>query len=64
MSTLKVKKIDSEVLFENGIISKIDIPIKVLGSGDISEKIEIESNMFSKSAIEKIEKAGGKAIFI
>ena len=57
LSTLKVKKIDSEVLFKNGIISKIDIPIKVLGSGDISEKIEIESNMFSKSAIEKIEKS-------
>ena len=28
------------------------------------KKIEIESNMFSKSAVEKIEKAGGKAIFI
>ena len=64
LSILKVKKIDSEVLFENGIISKIDIPIKVLGNGDINQKIEIESNMFSKSAIEKIEKAGGKAVFI
>jgi len=64
LSNLKVTKIDSEILFKNGMISKIDIPIKVLGNGKIEKKIEIESNMFSKSAVQKIEKAGGKAIFI
>ena len=64
LSKLKVVKIDSEVLFKNGIISKIDLPIKVLGNGDLDKKIEIESNMFSKTAVDKIEKSGGKAIFI
>tara|TARA_Y100000590_G_C15688411_1_gene1002496 strand:- start:1725 stop:2174 length:450 start_codon:yes stop_codon:yes gene_type:complete len=64
LSTIKATKIDSEVLFEKGIISKLDIPIKILGNGKLEKKIEIESNMFSKSAVEKIEKAGGKAIFI
>ena len=37
---------------------------KILGNGKLEKKIEIESNMFSKSAVEKLEKAGGKAIFI
>ena len=64
LSDLKGIKVDSELLFKNGIISKIDLPIKVLGNGNIDKKIEIESNMFSKTAVEKIEKAGGKAIFI
>ena len=64
LATLKATKIDSELLFKNGVISKVDVPIKVLGNGKIDKKIEIESNMFSKSAVEKIEKAGGKAIFI
>ena len=61
---LKVKKIDNIYMFEHGLIKKIDVPVKILSKGDIEKPIEISANSFSKNAIEKIEKAGGKAIFI
>ena len=61
---LKVQKINSEVLFEKGIIKKKDIPVKILGRGEFDKKMELSFNMFSKTAIDKIEKAGGKVIFI
>tara|TARA_B100001146_G_scaffold186062_1_gene169513 strand:- start:377 stop:826 length:450 start_codon:yes stop_codon:yes gene_type:complete len=64
LSKLKVTKLNSKVLFEKGIIKKQNIPVKVLGKGDFDKKMELSFNMFSKSAIEKIEKAGGKVIFI
>jgi len=34
--------------------------VKVLGIGELKAKLNISANAFSKSAIEKIEKAGGK----
>ena len=42
----------------------MDVPIKILGTGTIEKPLEISADMFSKSAIEKIEKAGGKAIYL
>jgi len=36
--------------------------IKVLGSGEISKALTIHAHKFSKSAVEKIAKAGGKAV--
>ena len=62
--SLKTLKIDSKILFDKGIIKKVDVPVKILGNGTIDKKVEMSFNMFSKSAIEKIEKAGGKVIFI
>ncbi len=50
------------LLIEKGILKKIKgrIPrIKILGMGEITKKIEVEGCSVSKSAIEKIEKAGG-----
>ena len=61
--SLGLKKVDIDILCEKGIISKKDIPVKILGVGDLKEPIEIIADMFSKSAIEKLEKVGGKAIF-
>ena len=55
---------NSEVLFKKGIIKKENVPVKVLGRGEFDKKVELSFNMFSKNAIEKIEKAGGKVIFI
>ncbi len=57
----KLSIIDSAVLADHGLASKKDL-IKVLGRGEIKTKIEIKAHGFSKSAIEKIEKIGGKAI--
>ena len=47
------------ILKENGLINSLLIPVKILGKGDITKKITVEANSFSKSAKEKIENAGG-----
>jgi len=49
-----------EVLMDNGLAGKNDV-VKVLGRGALTAKIEVSAHSFSKSAIEAIEKAGGKA---
>ena len=46
-------------LLELGVIKKLDAGLKVLGSGDLTRKIAVEAHVFSKSALEKIQKAGG-----
>ncbi|HOT98521.1 MAG TPA: 50S ribosomal protein L15 [bacterium] len=47
-------------LFEMGAISKSGVPLKVLGDGEVTKKITVSANAFSKSAQEKIEAAGGR----
>ncbi len=42
-----------------GLVRDADKPIKVLGRGDLGKKLEVHANKFSKSAADKIEKAGG-----
>jgi large subunit ribosomal protein L15 len=44
-----------------GIIRNSRLPIKVLGNGTIDKPYTVKANAFSKSAITKIEAAGGKA---
>ena len=61
--SLKIDKVDANILYEMGVIKKIEIPVKILGNGDVKNPVEITADMFSKSAIEKLEKAGGKAIY-
>ena len=51
----------ADSLLELGVIKKLGDGLKVLATGNISRKIEIEAHVFSKAAAEKIEKAGGKA---
>ena len=64
LNEIKSKKIDNSTLFEHGLIKKLNLPVKVLSRGNIDKAIEISANSFSKPAIDKIEKCGGKAIFI
>jgi large subunit ribosomal protein L15 len=54
-------EVTPELLVENGVIKKIGNGIKVLGNGELKKKLTVKSNSFSKSAIAKIEKVGGKA---
>ncbi|HLR20674.1 MAG TPA: 50S ribosomal protein L15 [Tissierellaceae bacterium] len=51
-----------ELLVEEGFIKqgKIKDGVKVLGNGELTKKITVKAQGFSKSAIEKIENAGGK----
>lgn len=55
-----IKIIDIQVLKEAGFIQKNDL-VKILGNGELTAKIEVKAHAFSKSAVEAIEKAGGKA---
>ncbi len=51
-------------LKEKGIIKKKSVPVKILASGEIEKKLKIEAHKFSKSAKEKIEKAGGEVVIL
>ncbi len=52
--------VTQEVLKEKNIISKIEPNgLKVLGNGELNKALQVKAVKFSKSAIEKIEKAGG-----
>jgi large subunit ribosomal protein L15 len=50
-----------EVMAILGLVKKETDPIVILGEGEISEALTIKAHRFSKSALEKIEAAGGKA---
>ncbi len=50
-----------EELYVAGLVSKKLDGVKVLGNGEISKKLTVKATAFSKSAISKIEAAGGKA---
>lgn len=50
-----------EMLKEAGIIKQIKDGVKVLGDGKLEKNITVQAHKFSKTAIEKIESAGGKA---
>lgn len=64
LSHLKLKKISPETLLEARMIRKQAVPLKVLGDGDVTKPLEVSAHAFSKSAIEKLEAAGGKAILL
>lgn len=57
-------KVTPEVLHAVGAVAKRTLPVKILGVGEMKAKLEVTAHAFSKSAAEKIEKAGGKAIII
>ncbi len=52
--------VSPEVLAKLGVVRKARALVKILGNGELKAKLNISANAFSKSAIEKIEKAGGK----
>ena len=55
-------EISPSILKKFGIIKYSLRPVKILAHGELSKKVNIVASAFSKSAIEKIEKNGGKAI--
>ena len=61
---LDLKKIDIDTLYDKGVINKKSIPVKILGNGEIKNSVEISAHFFSQSSIKKIEKAGGKVIYL
>ncbi len=51
--------LNSDLLKKLNLINKNSIKLKILGSGVIKDKITIEADLASKSAVEKLEKIGG-----
>lgn len=62
LELINLNKIDANILAEKGVVKSAFASIKILGNGELSKSIEVTASSFSKSALEKIEKAGGKAI--
>jgi large subunit ribosomal protein L15 len=56
--------IDEKVLRETGLVKGRIERIKILGGGELKKKLTVSAHVFSKSAANKIEKAGGKAVVI
>jgi large subunit ribosomal protein L15 len=52
--------INMDLLKKLKLVNKNSQKLKILGTGNIKEKINIEADLISKSAVEKLEKAGGK----
>ena len=52
---------NADRLIELGAIRKVGDGLKILGTGQLTRKITVEAHQFSKSALDKIQKAGGTA---
>lgn len=50
-----------ESLVESGIVKKLNAGLKILGNGDLTRKISVKAHVYSRSALGKIQKAGGSA---
>jgi len=49
-----------ETLFEKRLIRKKNLPVKILGQGDLDKPLHIRAHAFSKTAMEKIQSVSGK----
>ncbi|MBA7686832.1 MAG: hypothetical protein GH143_01325 [Calditrichaeota bacterium] len=63
-AALKIDRVDPAILKERGIIKHADVPVKVLGDGELSSAVEVAAHRFSRSAKEKVEKSGGKVVVL
>jgi large subunit ribosomal protein L15 len=51
--------VDLAALKSTGLAKKRDVPVKILGRGELNKKLTVHAHLFSKSARERIESAGG-----
>jgi large subunit ribosomal protein L15 len=61
LNELEGDAFDPGKLLELGIIKKLKDGLKVLGTGDVNRAVTVKAHLFSKSALDKIQKAGGIA---
>jgi large subunit ribosomal protein L15 len=57
-------EVTPEILHERGLIKKAKHDLVILGSGEVTKSLKISAHRFTKTAKEKIEKAGGTATLI
>ena len=56
--------VDLQAVLSNGLTSMETPLFKVLGNGDLSRKLTVRAQKFSKSAVAKIEAAGGTCVLL
>jgi large subunit ribosomal protein L15 len=61
LEALEGASFDPGSLLELGVIKKLNHGLKILGTGELTRAITVKAHLFSKSALEKIQKAGGTA---
>jgi large subunit ribosomal protein L15 len=64
LAELNVSEIALEDYKKLGLVSSKNALVKILGSGELTSAITVHAHKFSKSAAEKIEKAGGKVVVL
>ena len=62
ISSLGLNVVNAQILEKKGLIRSSLKPVKILGDGDLKEKVQVTATVFSKSAKRKITEAGGTAI--
>ena len=61
IEALNLTDVDAQILKDNGLIRSALKPVKILGNGELKSKINVTATVFSETAKQKIEKAGGTA---
>jgi len=56
--------VDPVMLFKLRVVSKKNAPVKILGDGELKSNLKVSAHSFSKSAVLKIEGAGGTAVTV
>ncbi len=54
-------EVTPETLLAKGLVKSLDAGVKVLGDGELTRPLVVKAHKFSKSAAEKITRAGGRA---
>lgn len=57
-------EVTPEALKAAGLVRKLSVDVKVLGEGELTKKLSVSAHRFSKSAVEKIEAAGGTVVWL
>jgi large subunit ribosomal protein L15 len=64
LDKLEGDNFNPERLAELKVVRNMRDGVKILGSGELTRKVRVEAHLFSRSALEKIQKAGGEAVVI
>jgi large subunit ribosomal protein L15 len=61
LAELEGDAFDPQNLVELGVIKKLQDGLKILGDGELNRKISVKAHLFSRTALDKIQKSGGAA---
>lgn len=63
-SKIKENDLNPQLFEKNGLIKDAQLPVKILGDGEVKSALTVHAHAFSRGASDKILKAGGKAEII